>query len=262
MSSLKYRTIGSGEAIVTALHPLTLNGGWYEPLATFASKEFTWLIPDMPGHGATPYGDTPVTLDSMGDDVVALWDELGIERSAIVGVSLGGMVAQSVTHRARDRVWAQVLMGTTHSYPEAIIPATHERIATTRATTDIDVLVASTVARWFSPEQIAANDPLVVQARADVRGCDIQVHADFLAAMVDVGYVGTSPAWSPPPPTLVVGGRDDRSTPLPVVEALAAAIGSDLALLDGGHLAAFEYPEETARFMSAFLSKYAPVSAR
>jgi 3-oxoadipate enol-lactonase len=262
MGSLSFQTIGSGETVITALHSLALSGGWYESIAAAMPGDYTWLLPDLPGHGSSAYGPAPVTLDSLGEDVVALWDRLGIARSALVGVSLGGMVAQSVTDRARDRVWAQVLVCTTHAYPDAALLPARERIRTVRSAADMSVLVEPTVGRWFTSAQLETDEPLVARARSEVRSGEVRVHADYLEAMLGLDYVGATSAWNPPPPTLVIGGREDRSTPPAVVEAMAAAIdGSESAFLDGGHLAVFEHPEEAGRLISSFLRTHAPSPA-
>ena len=57
-----------------------------------------------------------------------------------------------------------------------------------------------------------------------------------------------------PPPTLVVGGDDDRSTPRAAIEQLVASIpGAELRYASGGHLVAFDNPSEVAATVRPFL---------
>ena len=85
------------------------------------------------------------------------------------------------------------------------------------------------------------------------------MHADFLEAMVDVG------SFSPlenPPPTLVLGGEDDQSTPRSVIESLAEGIPvAELDSVPGGHLTAFSHPQAVARRVTSFLDAQDPHGA-
>ena len=73
------------------------------------------IVPDLRGHGATPLGQERLTIDRMAIDCLALIDRLGIDRFAVCGVSLGGMVALEIAARAPDRVTALVLANTPRS---------------------------------------------------------------------------------------------------------------------------------------------------
>jgi pimeloyl-ACP methyl ester carboxylesterase len=65
---------------------------------------------DTRGHGRSAVAEQPVTIDDLADDLAGLLDALGVERAHVVGLSLGGMIAQSLAARRPERVAGLVLM--------------------------------------------------------------------------------------------------------------------------------------------------------
>lgn len=253
---LNYRVYGRGSRVVTCLHPLTLDGSWYEQLADELGQDRRYLCPDFRGHGDTEYGASEITLDLLAEDVAALWHQLGIESSSVLGVSIGGMVAQALATRHRPSVESLVLIGTGAGFDEQGRRLTAQRADVARSEGGMEQLLEPTLARWFDEAAIAGNGPLVQRARASLKATRGGVHGAYLDAMRELDYIDSSPEWSSPPGTLVIGGDRDTSATPPVVEALAAAIpGAELRMTPGGHLAAFENPEQVAALVNEFLER-------
>ena len=251
---LNYRIFGKGTQVVTCLHPLALDGSWYEELAGELGQNRRYLCPDFRGHGDTEYGSSKVTLDLLAEDVAALWHQLGIESSAVLGASLGGMVAQAIASSSRERVESLVLMGTSPGFDEQGRHHTTQRATLARSDGGMEQLLEPTLQRWFDDDTIAAAGPLVTRARASLTGTDGNIHGAFLDAMRELDYIATSPEWINPPKTLVIGGRNDTSATPAVIEHLAAVIpDSKLEMIDGGHLALFENVRQTASVVNSFL---------
>jgi pimeloyl-ACP methyl ester carboxylesterase len=82
------------------------------------------ILVDLQGHGRTADIDRPLDLGSMADDVAALIDQLGLDRPAVVGFSLGGGVAYHVAIRHPDKVGRLVAASANVSraatYPEML----------------------------------------------------------------------------------------------------------------------------------------------
>lgn len=100
---------GSGPAVLF-LHGFTGSSDTWKPHVA-ALKGFTAVGLDFLGHGRS---DAPAAIERYGmdacvDDVLAIMDQLGMERCAIVGYSMGGRVAARVALRAPERLWALVL---------------------------------------------------------------------------------------------------------------------------------------------------------
>jgi 3-oxoadipate enol-lactonase len=250
---LAYRRFGDGPCVLTCLHSLALDGSWFAPLAAAMGEGYTCLCPDFRGHGASEYGPSRISLARIAADVLALWDRLGIRGGALVGVSLGGMVAKAVLSAAPARVDALALLATTHAYDDAATVGAHTRAAAARAAGGMALLEAATLERWFGDAAGDNDDWTVTRARAQFLAADGEVHADYLEAMTEVGSLLPP---RKPPPTLVLGATDDRSTPPPVLESLAASIpGSRLRFIRGGHLAAFHDPEAVASALAEFFDR-------
>lgn len=243
-----YEVVGSGPRTLTCLHSLALSGGWFRPLAAELGDGYRIVLPDLRGHGASAAGDTTISLGLLADDVHALWRQLGIEHSDVLGISLGGMVAQALAARYADDVDHLVLIATTAAYDESARAAARERAAAARAPGGLAAMVDPLLERWLGHDP---DDVLVARARREVLAADPQVHGAVLEAMTDVGSYDLGVQ---PPPTLVLGAEDDASAPRPVIEALAAAVpGAELGFVPGAHLTAFTHPADVVRRVRPFL---------
>ncbi|HJX79251.1 alpha/beta fold hydrolase [Glutamicibacter sp.] len=249
-STVAYRRYGTGERVLTALHSLALDGSWYEPLAASLGAQYSILAPDFRGHGQSTQGHSPVSLALIAKDVAAMWAAEGVEHSVVLGISLGGMVAQAVSGSFPQMVDAQILMATRGAFDETAAQGTRARAAEVRAPQGLAQALEATMHRWFGDESANTRSPLVSQAREQWLQAGGDTIADYFEAMTQVGEFQLET----PPPTLVVAGADDRSTARPVIEALAAQIsGAELVVADGGHLVAFDNPAEVVRVIRPFL---------
>lgn len=205
---------------------------------------------DMRGHGGSDAPPGDYSLAMLAADAFAVLDAAGIDRCAVAGVSLGGMVGMEMALARPDRVATLALICTSAHMDAA---AWSDRIAKVRA--DATAAIADlAIARYFSAD-FAATNPGVV---ADVR--------DGLLLMADDGYAGCGAAIRDMAladrlgdiacPVLVVTGSDDASTPLAGHgdRLLAAIPGARHAALPGGHLAPLEVPAHLAEALATFLS--------
>jgi pimeloyl-ACP methyl ester carboxylesterase len=100
---LRYREAGRGEPVVL-LHGYTQRLEGLNPLADSLSGGFRVIVPDQRGFGeSSKFSDPDRFGRKMGDDVVALLDELDIRRAHLVGHSMGALVAADVAVRYPDR---------------------------------------------------------------------------------------------------------------------------------------------------------------
>ncbi|MCB5174214.1 alpha/beta fold hydrolase [Microvirga lenta] len=78
---------------LTCLHSLATRAELWDDQIAELTKTFRVLRIDARGHGRSEPVEGPYSFDQLAKDVVAIWDRLGIERSAVLGLSMGGMTA-------------------------------------------------------------------------------------------------------------------------------------------------------------------------
>ena len=101
---LWYDEAGSGETVLL-LHGGLGDSGLWEPVVPFLAERFRTIRTDLRFFGRST---GPAVPWSWQDDVVGVLDELGVERAALVGLSLGGRIALDVALAHPERLWAVV----------------------------------------------------------------------------------------------------------------------------------------------------------
>lgn len=107
--SLGYEVHGEGERVIVFTNGLLLDAGVNRQMArSLAAHGFRVVLLDLLGHGTSdkPHHATQHRMDRYARQVVALLDELGVQRAVVGGVSLGANVSLHVAVQAPDRVTA------------------------------------------------------------------------------------------------------------------------------------------------------------
>src|SRR5207245_2728779 len=108
---LNYFVAGEG-APVTLLHGFTQSGRSWQELINAMPGGWRWVVPDLRGHGETRLQPGAMcTMDTCLADLEILWDHLGIERTHLVGYSMGGRLALHVAARKPERLLSLVTIG-------------------------------------------------------------------------------------------------------------------------------------------------------
>lgn len=225
---------------------------WRAQVAAFAPR-YRVVTFDMRGHGESAAPDFPYTLDMLADDVVGVLDCLGVERPAIfVGISIGGMIGQSLGLRHAQRFRALVLASTTSRVPPEGRAMWDQRIEAIRRD-GVEGQVQPTLERWLSAE-FRARDPETTRWVADM------IRGTPAAGMIGCGHAikvldYTEQLQRIALPTLIVAGEKDPGTPVAASEAIQARIkGSRLEVIPGClHQAPIEAPGAFNRILADFL---------
>ena len=91
--------------VVCLVHSLATDTGmWAEQVPALTAAGDRALRIDLRGHGGIGAPPAPYTIDGLADDVVAVMDAAGIDRCHFVGLSIGGMIGQSLGLRHGGRV--------------------------------------------------------------------------------------------------------------------------------------------------------------
>jgi len=219
-----------------------------------ANHGYTVLVPDLPGHGRTA-GPPLATVEALADWLLALLDAAGVRQAALVGHSMGSLIALETAGRAPERASALVMLGT--AYPMAVSPALLET-ARTDPLAAIDSVNAFSIATLAAKPSYpgpggwlhGANRMLMRRMQAgqsetnlflnDFQVCNNYRHGLEAAAQVRC------------PATLILGDRDQMTRPSQTVE-LAAALKTTPVGLPSGHSLNFEVPERLLGVVAAAL---------
>lgn len=205
---LEYRLDGPETAPVLVLSN-SLGTTWqmWQPQMADLTKHYRVLRYNTRGHGRSPAASGPVSLDSLGQDVLDLLDHLGIQRAFFCGISLGGMIGLWLNRHAPGRFHRIVVANTAARIGQS--KGWLQRAATVRQQGMGSV--ASTAAdRWFTPAFRQANPgvvKLLVDGLADTPTegyaacCEALAHADLRHDVVAMNR-----------PMLVIAGDEDPVT--------------------------------------------------
>jgi len=150
-TELYYEITGKeGAPWLVLSHSLACTVRMWDPQVAAFKDRYRILNYDMRGHGQSAAPQGPYTLDMLADDVLGLMKELKIERAAYMGLSIGGMIGQTLALRQTKLFDKMVLADTSHAQPPEAIKQWEERIKIAQ-TQGMKPLVPSTMERWFTP---------------------------------------------------------------------------------------------------------------
>jgi 3-oxoadipate enol-lactonase len=208
---------------------------------------------DTRGHGRSAPLPGPYSFEELARDAIGVLDLLGIEKAHFVGLSMGGMIGQALAIGHPQRLSSLTLCDTAAANPPGAREIWRERIAQVEKE-GLSPLLAPTFARWFTPQFLNRNPPIVEKIRAQFLATSVEGFIGCCRAIMDLNFLPQLPAVAVP--TLVMVGEHDPGTPVSAARELAAAIaGARLQILpEARHLSNVEQAEKFNRALLAFLA--------
>jgi 3-oxoadipate enol-lactonase len=243
--------------VVCFAHSLACDGGmWAEQLPPVLSAGYRVLRLDMRGHGGSDPVAGNYTMAMLADDVAATLDFLRIARVHLIGLSIGGMIAQAFAISYGPRLASAMLCDTAARTMGGAAEAWAPRIEAVTKANSVAPLADATMERWLTP---------AFKTRNPERWS--QIHAT-ICATTPVGFLGCSRAildfdFEPALPsvdtaTLVVCGANDEGTPPAgnkrIAELVPCARYEEIA--EARHLPNIEHPEAFNRIMVDWLDSH------
>ena len=130
-------------------HSLACTIRMWDPQIEAFKASHRILAYDMRGHGASAAPKGPYSLDMFAEDVLALMKSVGARRAAFVGLSIGGMIGQTLALKNPAPFTGMVLADTTHAQTPDMVKQWEDRIRIAESQ-GMQPLVASTMERWFT----------------------------------------------------------------------------------------------------------------
>lgn len=203
---------------------------------------------DKRGHGLSSLPTAPCTMGALISDLAGLLDHLAVKEAVIVGLSIGGMIAQGLAVKRMDLVRAAVLSNTAAKIGTREM--WEDRVTAVQAH-GIDPMADGITERWFSPafrttpEMQLWRNMLIRQPAEGYAGCcNAIAGTDFYTPTASLRL-----------PVLGIAGTLDGSTPPDLVrETIDLVPGSRFEMIRGaGHLPCVEKPAEYAGLLAGFL---------
>jgi pimeloyl-ACP methyl ester carboxylesterase len=233
--NMYYEERGRGEPLLLIMG-ITAPGAVWEKHAADWEKDFRCIIADNRGVGGSDKPSGPYTTAQMADDYAGLLDALGMQKVRVVGCSMGSTIAQQLAIRHPDKVASLVLMCTWARCDNAT-KAVFQHMINSKArlrpeefSLFIQLLIYSK-SSWDNDRMLAELEE--GRKQAAVESQPQPLHALEGQAAACITHDVLDDLATIPVPVLVIGGREDRFTPVWMAEEVAGAIpGAELHLFE------------------------------
>ncbi len=261
---------GRGPAVVL-VHGVTLGVAVWAHQLRDLSDGHRVLAVGQRGHGRSVAGTEGYSIERLADDLLAVLESLGVERSVLVGHSLGGMVTQVLALRHAERLAARVAalgLVATSAGPVVLGPGGHHLAGAVARGAGRGLRVSERHGRGVLPQADLAAWAARAAFGSHPRPGDVAVARAMLGAMSPSAMAGLlGPILSFDVhrrlgeirlPTGVVVGSRDLLTPPPKARQLARLIpGASLTVLPGcGHMVMLERPEALTDLVRAWATEH------
>ena len=249
----------SGAPVLVLVHGLGLTRQTWDEFVPVLAQDYRVLTYDLCGHGESALPQEKPSLTVLSGQLVALLDELGIARAAILGFSLGGMIIRRFAMDHPSRVTALVILNSPHERSPEAQRLVEERAAQTGAEGPA-ATIDSTLERWFTPQFRQDAEDVVAKIRASVLANDpgnYTQHRQVLANGV-VELIRPMPPITAP--TLVMTCEHDSGSSPSMSLAIASEIeGAETVIVPGlRHLGLIERPGLFTQPILRFLEQRVP----
>jgi 3-oxoadipate enol-lactonase len=216
------------------------------------TEHFRLLRYDARGHGASDVPSGPYSLDRLGRDVVELLDALGLQRVHVLGLSLGGIVAQWLGIHVPERI-DRLVLSNTAAYLGP--PQQWDRpIAELLEAPDMEATADMFLHNWFPAGMLRGDDEVVEGFRRTLLATRREGVAGSWAAVRDYDLRRTATLIGSP--TLVIAGEHDTVTSALHGKELATTIpGARFTVLPTVHMANVERQAEFLDAVVSFLTE-------
>jgi 3-oxoadipate enol-lactonase len=248
---LYYEIHGSGPAVVFAHGAGGTHMSWWQQVPVLSQKYrcitidhrtfgYSRDVPGGPGRRA------------FVPDLTGLLDNLGIQKTALVGQSMGGWTVLAFALAHPDRVSALIMSDTNGGYTNPEIEELRKSLAPAPAS--IDRAFAPDFSKREPAKEFLYREISALTTAANAPAPAAQATQAPAPSVTDVG-----PVLAKKIPVLFIVGAEDQLIPPPIIEAMHRSMpGSELVKVPGaGHSVYFEKPEDYNRILMEFLQKHA-----
>lgn len=250
------RTGNDKPETIVLIHPVGLDLTYWGDQIAALLPDYDVIAFDLPGHGSSEARPEDIHFDYVVEAVRTIATVAERDSVHLVGISVGGMIAQATALQYPTLVRSLTLIATASTFPNAARDAMRARAETIRSN-GMSAILQATLERWFTSETIKRRPDLIHRVSETLLACrpeiqanmwDMISHFDVHERLADIHC-----------PTLVLAGDVDPSTPPAMNAAIANAIaGAELVVLNNtSHMAMLESAEPVSNEIRRFLRSVA-----
>ena len=252
---IAYETRGSGAPLVL-VHGLAYDRFGWGRLPELLADHFRVVLIDNRGVGESDVPPGPYTVAEMAADVVGVLDELGLDRTNLFGVSLGGYIAQELTLSDPERVEKLILCSTAPGGPNAVpMPRRTQEVFATYPTMEREAGLRMFVENSLGERGVRDLPDLVEEIFQSRLGHAPTVEAWAAQATAGARFDAYDRIGSIETPTLVIHGGADVVVDPRNAELLGGLLPNARVEIvpDRGHLLIWEDSQRVAELVTEFL---------
>ena len=247
------RTGPRGSLPVVLVHPVGLDLTYWSAQIEALGGDHDVVAFDLPGHGRTPGTPADWTLDRAAALLASVVRSLDAGPAHIVGLSVGGMIAQALALDRPESVASLTLIDTAAAFSDAARDGMRARAEATR-TGGMAAVLHSTLDRWFTADTMARRPDLIDRVTKTLLSDDPEIHGamwEMISGLDLVPRIGAVTC-----PTLILVGEHDPSSPPEAARLLRDHIagGQMHVIPDTSHMAPLERPDAVNAFLVPFLA--------
>ena len=241
-----------GGVPVVFLHALGLDLTWWDHQIADLGRDYDVVACDLPGHGLSGPLDAPPTFDVMARAIAGVLAHVDAGPVHLVGISLGGMIAQTLAVTYPASIRSLSLVATSCTFPEATRRVVGERARVARAG-GMALIAPLSLERWFPPAFRDRRPDVLDRATKTMLPQDPEYHASLwdMVATLDVERRLSALTC----PVMIVAGGEDVSAPAAAGQLIVNQVAEGkLHVMPGcGHFPPLEAPAEFNALLREFL---------
>lgn len=223
--SLYYKEKGNGTPLIL-LHGNGENGDYFRHQIEYFSESYRVIAVDTRGHGQSPRGTAPFTMEQFAKDLNGLMEKLGIPKAIILGFSDGANIAMKFALKYPEKVQALILNGGNLN-----TKGVKRRI-------QIPIEIGYKITKVFANKSEEAKK-----------------HMELLGLMVHEPNIKPEELHAIKIPTLVIAGTGDMIKTAHTEEIAKNISGAEMVIINGDHFIADKSPEEFNKRVHEFVKK-------
>lgn len=221
--TLHYQEAGAGEPLIL-LHGNGENGEYFRHQIVYFSQKYRVIAVDTRGHGQSPRGTAPFTIQQFAGDLKDFMDQLEISRAVLLGFSDGANIAMKFALSFPERVKALILNGG------------NLNAAGVKRPVQLPIEIGYRMARRFAE-----------------KSADAKANAEMLGLMVNEPNIPAARLREIHAPVLVIAGTRDMIKKSHTEELAQSFPNARLAFVKGNHFIAAKNPQAFNQTVESFL---------